>query len=1310
MESVVKSGLSAVWLEDDARRVVPLLQTFCAERDAESTDLPGSIFIDDLYSPTNQQRIDLPELETVVGTRPFDRWPVIVTCGPPEFYERLERESSGGTLHLERWSLPLVEIQPPTTGGPAEADLFTAWYQERTGEQPQRGSAFDRDQGLMISMAYELRFEDPKTLKPFASRFRDRLKADDLDQKLVLPLALNRLYLLAPAEWLEEPDRERFEAINRENDFSILDLGGDREFLRLTHPHISDGIYRAIRDPATPRAFANDLAEAMRRAMASNVMTLRLLLRALSSADPRIAERLEDVDLGRLAELVTTDWKQSDVETRLRGSELADVSTSWACWHSMMPELRLEERLGHPLLAAARTALRNAGSAWTSNWQPLRAAYPGEMDLLADAVEWLHEPASERSQGWSFVWEEVWNQRGLSGLPFDERTLVLCARGWLERQWDQEDWHFVWTKLVNQPPSEPSDSNSAGIVELGWQWLTHEPSSVRRGVVPHDNLAAWAYVWQDLLKQQRFTSDPARSDLLKLGVAWLEGREDRREWAHVWQRLLESPRLPLGITRDQLLARGVAWLEGREDRGEWAHVWQQLLKSPSLPPGITRDQLLARGVAWLEGREDRSEWAFVWEQLLKSPSLPLGITRDHLLARGVAWLEGRDDRSEWAFVWQQLLKSPSLPPEIRRDELPARGVAWLEGREDRSEWAHVWEQLLELPSLPPGITRDELLACGVAWLEGREDRSEWAHVWQQLLKSPSLPTGITRDELLACGVAWLEGREDRSEWAHVWQRLLESPRLQPGVTRDELLACGVAWLEGREDRSEWAHVWERLVKSRKEMTAVQRDGLLRLGREWLMQPTHRPRPEWDKLLENWIDAGGDDGELLRAAADWIMQHRDEKQVPPFAAKVLRAAREPAAFDHIAQWLTEWGRAHPNAGQSKFVIGFLRTEQGKGWTPDSDMPGWKSLLAWLVPQSPPIHRADDASAVLLQQMQAAGQRVFGRITQRLPKGFRVELRQPEITAFLPGSQVDLHAPTDWDAFIGLESEFEIQSVSFGETGWRVVVSRRRVLEVERAARTEARLRELHAGDRVVGTVTRLVDYGAFIDLDGVGGLLHLNEMAWHRPTSPAGCCVVGQQLEVVVLSIDAPKRQVALGLKQLTPNPWEAIGPTLVVGSDIDGIVTNLVNFGAFIEVAPGVTGLLHMSNLSWAKRPRHPKECLEIGQQLRCRILRVDVEKQKLELGLKQLAANPWEERIPRQYLAGAWVDGQVTNLTDFGLFVELEPDLEGLLHLTDIPEDPADAKELPQHFSIGQTLRVRILRVDAVEQKIALSLKPSDT
>lgn len=169
------------------------------------------------------------------------------------------------------------------------------------------------------------------------------------------------------------------------------------------------------------------------------------------------------------------------------------------------------------------------------------------------------------------------------------------------------------------------------------------------------------------------------------------------------------------------------------------------------------------------------------------------------------------------------------------------------------------------------------------------------------------------------------------------------------MTRDELVSRGVAWLAGHQDRIDWTFVWERLVELRKSMTALQCERLRHFGYEWLTLPTHRLRSDWDRRLENWIDAGGDDDSLLLIAAEWIMKHRVKKQVPPLAAKVLRATRQPAEFDHVAAWLTEWCRANPNAGQSKFVVGFLRTEQGKGWTPASDTSGWKTLLNWLAPR-------------------------------------------------------------------------------------------------------------------------------------------------------------------------------------------------------------------------------------------------------------------------------------------------------------------------------------------------------------------------
>lgn len=979
LESLVKSGLSAVWLKNDARHVVPLLQAFCEERDANNTEFPSFIFVDDLYSPENQQRIDLPELERVISTRPFDRWPVVVSCGPPEFYDRLDQESSGSTLYLQSWSLPLVELQPTAVGVRAEADFFTEWFQKRTGERPQRGSAFSGDHGLMISMAFELRFEqDASTLKPFARRFRDRLAAECLDQKLILPLALNRLYLLAPTAWLEEADRERLEAINREKDFALLDLGGDGEYLRLTHPHISDAIYCAIRKSPSPRAFANDLAEALRRAMAGNVTTLRLLLRALSSSDPLIVNRLADVDLDHLAEHVTADWKQSDVESRLRMSELADVKSSWACWHGLRPDLRLEQRLGRSLLAEARAVLRNAGNGWSRLWQRLEAAFPGDGDLLTDAAEWLGS---------------------------------------------------------------------------------------------------------------------------------------------------------------------------QTDHGGWSHVWERSLESQVLPTGINRDELLRRGFKWLEGREDRNEWAFVFEKLLESLQLPITVAREDLVTRGVDWLDGRADHVGWSFLWQ------------------------------------------------------------------------------------------------------------------------------------------------------------RLILSVQETMEVDRCRLIRLGREWLLQLKNRQRPEWDKVLEKWIKAGGHDAELFVAAADWIMENRNEKQFPSIAVKLLRAAQEPERFDCVAQALADWCCANANEARSRFVVGYLRTALEEGWSISCDAPGWKMLHAWMAPT---VRRADDATAARLLQMRVSKQRVVGRITQPFEKGFVVALDDPEITAYLPRSQAELYGPADSNDCVGFEGEFEIKSVSQGHTGWMVVVSRRNILRAEKSDRAETRLRELHEGDRVIGTVKSVVEFGAFIDLEGVDGLLHLSDMSWQRPIAPDGYCVVGQQLELVVLSIDLPKRKLALGLKQLTTNPWEIIAPTLVVGSDIDGIVTNLEKYGAFIEIAPGLIGLLHLSNLFWIKRPSHPKECLEIGQRLRCQILRVDIENQKIELGLKQLTSNPWTDRIARQYVTGKWVEGRVARLAIFGLFVELEPDLQGLLHLTEIPYARANPKRLAQHFEIGQTLRVRILRVDVNEQKISLSLQPN--
>jgi small subunit ribosomal protein S1 len=350
--------------------------------------------------------------------------------------------------------------------------------------------------------------------------------------------------------------------------------------------------------------------------------------------------------------------------------------------------------------------------------------------------------------------------------------------------------------------------------------------------------------------------------------------------------------------------------------------------------------------------------------------------------------------------------------------------------------------------------------------------------------------------------------------------------------------------------------------------------------------------------------------------------------------------------------------------------------------------------------------DPATAARLCQKQEAGEFIRGRIAKRLSKGFLVELADPAITAFLPGSQVDLRRPTDWESYLEMVSEFSIEVVPpEGSTEWPVV-SRRAVLQ----AASGRKLESLTPGDRVHGTVKSLTSYGAFIDVDGLQGLLHRNEMSWGGRGEPADFCSEGQQLELVVLDVDLERQRLALSLKRLTQDPWKSCGELLVVGKRVEGTVKHMTDYGAFVEVVPGVDGLLHRSNISWTRRIKKPAEVLDIGQPLTCQVLKVDIVQRRLELGVKQLGNNPWEEYIPRTYPVGTVVDGTITNVVKFGVFVELEPDLEGLLHRSQIPGVDDDVDLPKDRIDVGRPVRVRVIEVDCEEQRIALKLDAQDT
>ncbi len=416
----------------------------------------------------------------------------------------------------------------------------------------------------------------------------------------------------------------------------------------------------------------------------------------------------------------------------------------------------------------------------------------------------------------------------------------------------------------------------------------------------------------------------------------------------------------------------------------------------------------------------------------------------------------------------------------------------------------------------------------------------------------------------------------------------------------------------------------------------------------------------------------------------------------------------------------------------------------------------------------------------------GDVIKGTVMRKIKGGLLVDIGVP---AFLPASQVDIRRPADIGEFIGKQIDATILKIN--EERRNVVISRRKLIEEQRESAKEELLTEIVEGEKRKGVVKNIAEFGAFVDLGGLDGLLHITDMSWGRIGHPSEIVKIDEEIEVVILNVDKEKEKIALGLKQLTPSPWDAVEDRYPVGSrvkgsvvnimsygafvkleegleglvhisemswtrrinhpsemvsvgdeievvvlEIDkekqeislgmkqaeanpwtvvkekyppgtvitGLVRNMTNFGAFVEIEEGVDGLLHVSDLSWTRKIGHPSELLKKGQEMQCVVLAVDEEKMRVALGLKQLSEDPWLREIPEHYLPGQIVKGKVTKITNFGVFVELEDELEGLLHVSELAdhkvENPKDVVKL------GEEIEVKILRVDTEDRKIGLSLK----
>ena len=338
--------------------------------------------------------------------------------------------------------------------------------------------------------------------------------------------------------------------------------------------------------------------------------------------------------------------------------------------------------------------------------------------------------------------------------------------------------------------------------------------------------------------------------------------------------------------------------------------------------------------------------------------------------------------------------------------------------------------------------------------------------------------------------------------------------------------------------------------------------------------------------------------------------------------------------------------------------------------------------------------------LLEKSFTANERVTGVIFGRVKGGFTVDLNGA--VAFLPGSQVDIRPVRDITPLIGTPQPFQI--LKMDRSRGNIVVSRRAVLEESRAEARSELVANLKEGQILNGVVKNITDYGAFVDLGGVDGLLHVTDIAWRRINHPSEALHIGQSVKVQVIRFNPETQRISLGMKQLEADPWEGVELKYPSGARYKGRVTNITDYGAFVELEPGVEGLVHVSEMSWTKKNVHPGKIVSTSQEVEVMVLDVDPQKRRISLGLKQTLANPWDSFI-EQFPVGTELEGEVKNITEFGLFVGLPGDIDGMVHLSDL-DWARPGEEVVADFKKGDQVKVKVLDVDVEKERISLGIK----
>ncbi|NTV31943.1 MAG: 30S ribosomal protein S1 [Deltaproteobacteria bacterium] len=363
------------------------------------------------------------------------------------------------------------------------------------------------------------------------------------------------------------------------------------------------------------------------------------------------------------------------------------------------------------------------------------------------------------------------------------------------------------------------------------------------------------------------------------------------------------------------------------------------------------------------------------------------------------------------------------------------------------------------------------------------------------------------------------------------------------------------------------------------------------------------------------------------------------------------------------------------------------------------------------------REDDEGIIILSKEKAAKIRIWdeireiyekggtirGKIIARVKGGMSVDIGLP---AFLPGSQINLKPIKDFDSHIGSVQEFKI--LKYNKRRSNIVLSRRAILESERATMREKTLQHLQVGAVMEGTVKNITEYGLFIDLGGIDGLLHITDMSWGRVGHPSELFRVGDKMNVKVLNFDAGSGRVSLGLKQLKPDPWLQANERYTVGSKLKGRVVSLADYGAFVEIEEGIEGLVHVSEMSWTRKVRHPSQIVKVGDEIEAMVMNIDTANKRISLGLKQVEPNPWDV-IGQRYPVGTTIEGRIKNITDFGIFIGIDEGIDGLVHISDISWTKR-IKHPSELYKKGQTVQAVVLNIDKENERFSLGVKQLTT